>query len=168
MDLELNNQESTSFLFDIVLIPDMKYKLTSVNIPGVSIGTIDSFPTFVSNRIKIPGDDIDYDDLTITFIVDKDMNNYYYIFYWMKKLIEMTRVEEIDTTDIDPVIQELIKKEYSDAILFIYTGENLSRKIRYKNIFPYQLGEIQFSSTEQFRFSTCTATFKYENFDFMD
>jgi len=168
MDLQLNNQETTSFIFDIILIADIKYKLTEVNIPGISIGTIEEFPSFAENRIPFPGDTIDYDDLVITFIVDKDMNNYYYIFNWMKGLIQNTRIEEIDTVNTDPVVQNLIEKEYSDALLLIYTGDNLSRKIRYKNIFPYQLSEIAFTSTEEFRFSTCTASFKYENFDFMD
>lgn len=167
MDLELNNQETTNYIFEIVLIPDMRYKITSVNIPGTSIGIVDSYPSFVSNRIDFPGDSISFDDLNVTFIVDKKLNNYYYIFYWMKEIIKTNRLQEIDT-NLDPVIQELVKREFSDAILFIYTGERLDRKIRFKNIFPYQLGEISFSSTDEYKLSTCTVSFKYEEFDFED
>lgn len=167
MDLELNNQETTSYIFEIILIPDMRYKVTSVNIPGISMGIVDSYPAFVSSRIDFPGDTISFDDLNISFIVDKKLNNYYYIFYWMKEIVKTNRLQELDT-NLDPVIQELVKREFSDALLFIYTGDKLERKIRFKNIFPFQLGEINFASTEDYKLSTCNVSFKYEEFDFED
>lgn len=168
MTLELNNQETTNFIFDIVLIPDIKYKLTSVNIPALSIGTIDVYPHNQEDSIPFAGTSIDYDDLNITFIVDTKLQNYNYIFEWMKILIRENRIIEINTTTTDPILQELMKKNYSDAILFIYNGENLMKKIRYVNIFPFSLGEIQFSTNQSYNLSVCNVSFKYEHFVFMD
>lgn len=170
MELELNEQELTSFIFEISLIPDFKYKLTGVNIPAITIGTLEEYPVFSENRIPIPGTSFNYGDLPITFIVDKKMNNYYYIYAWMRMLIESTRFEDGHQTlyTTDPILQDLKEKEYSDAILFIYTGDKLDRKIRFQNIFPFQLGEIQLTSIENYKLSVCQCTFKYEKFDFMD
>jgi hypothetical protein len=170
MTLELNEQELTSFIFEINLIPDFKYKLTGVNIPSMTIGTLEEYPVFSENRIPIPGTSITYNDLNLTFIVDKKMNNYYYIYSWMRLLIEATRFEDEHQTlySTDPILQDLKEKEYSDALLFIYTGDKLDRKIRFKNIFPFQLSEIQLVSTESYKISTCQCVFKYESFDFID
>ena len=64
----------TQFELLVKKLPNTKYFATGVNIPSVTVGESIQ-PTPLGANIKLPGDKIAYGEMTITFIVDENMEN---------------------------------------------------------------------------------------------
>jgi hypothetical protein len=56
----------------------------SANIPGMTLG-IANQPTYLKD-IPTPGDKIEFDDFTIRFLVDENLENYMEIQNWIRGL----------------------------------------------------------------------------------
>ncbi len=71
----INNYLSpASFTISIDRMPNVEFFTQSVSIPGVS-GSPVEFATPLRTMYQ-PQDQLNYDDITISFIVDEQMNNY--------------------------------------------------------------------------------------------
>ena len=70
----LNQLNVVSFETNFLRMPSVSYFCQRVNIPGITLSnTIQSTPFA---NIPIEGDILEFEDLTIGFIVDEDMQNY--------------------------------------------------------------------------------------------
>ena len=69
------------FRFKCTKLPQVEFFCQSANIPGISLGS-GTQPTSLVD-VPIPGDKITYQDLSITFIVDENLNNYKEIHDWL-------------------------------------------------------------------------------------
>ena len=83
----------TQFELIVKKLPNTKYFATGVNIPSVNIGETLQ-PTRLGANIKLPGDKINYGELTITFIVDENMENWTEMFNWMEGITASTDTEK--------------------------------------------------------------------------
>jgi len=106
--------------------------------------------------VKAPSK-MDFDELSITFIVDEEMKNWLEIFNWMRS---STNVE--DYTEFSYPNTHL-----STANLIILNSKkNPKINVTFEGLFPRTLGSIDFSSAgldpEPFQ---CTATFSYRNYN---
>jgi hypothetical protein len=100
---------------------------------------------------------MDFDELSITFIVDEEMKNWLEIFNWMRS---STNVEDYSEFSY-PATQ------LSTANLIILNStKNPQINVTFEGLYPRSLGSIDFSSTimdpEPFQ---CTATFAYRNYN---
>ena len=66
--------DPTKFKFNILKLPKVEYFCTAANIPGISLGQANQ-PTPLKD-IPIPGDKLDYESLSIQFLVDENLENY--------------------------------------------------------------------------------------------
>ena len=59
---------------------------------------------------------------------------------------------------------------YSDATMNVLTSaQNTNFKIKYKDVFPVSLSDLQFDATDQdIQYFTAEATFKYTIYDITD
>ena len=73
-------------------LPNTKYFATGVNIPSVTVGESIQ-PTPLGANIKLP-DKIAYGEMTITFIVDENMENWTELFTWMEGITASTDTEK--------------------------------------------------------------------------
>ena len=78
---KLDYASPTQFKFNIIKLPKVEYFCTAVNVPGISLG-------FVSQQtpmkdIPLPGEKLTYQDLTMTFLVDENLQNYQEIHGWL-------------------------------------------------------------------------------------
>jgi len=106
--------------------------------------------------VKTPSK-MDFDELSITFIVDEEMKNWLEIFNWMRSC---TNVE--DYTEFSYPNTHL-----STANLIILNSKkNPQINVTFEGLYPRSLGSVDFSSTvmdpEPFQ---CTATFAYRNYN---
>ena len=74
----INQLNVVSFATNFLRMPGINYFCQRVNIPGISLAnTIQATPF---SNIPIEGDVLEYEDLSIAFIVDEDMTNYQQIY----------------------------------------------------------------------------------------
>ena len=84
---QIDNRNYMSPLgFKLILskTPKVDFLCQSANIPGISMGTAVQ-PSYLKD-IPVPGDKVLYEDLTIRFLVDENMENYLAIYKWMTGL----------------------------------------------------------------------------------
>ena len=78
---EFDYADPTKFKFSITKLPLVEFFTTQANIPGISLGE-SVFPT-PFKQIPLQGDELTFDNLEITFIVDEKLNNYRELHQWL-------------------------------------------------------------------------------------
>jgi hypothetical protein len=124
--------------------------VTSLNIPGFQIGVIERATTI--RTLKFPGDALNYNDLTVEFIVSENLEEWITIFQWMHDLRDST-IEKFNNTLV------------ADASLVLLTNKvNPNIVISFEDIFPFDLTEIplqlEITDPDPVR---VTASFKYQD-----
>ena len=155
-------------------LPHTKYFATGVNVPSVSVAEIQQ-PTNLGLNVKVPGDKLNLGEMTVTFIVDENMENWTELYTWMSQLTSSTDPEKFRTLvganrranepydgsgDYDAL--------YSDMTIVITTAaNNPNRYVRIQGAFPTSLGEIAMDTTVAggLSYVTCTASFQFTNFE---
>ena len=84
---QINNRNYLSPLgFKLIIskIPKVDFLCQSANIPSISMGT--AVQSTYLKDIAVPGDKPVYDDLTVRFIIDENMENYLSLNKWITGL----------------------------------------------------------------------------------
>jgi hypothetical protein len=71
----------TQFKFNIHQLPKVEFFCTAANVPAINLGEA-VFPT-PYKEIPVMGDTLTYDNLSISFIVDENLENYIEIHEWV-------------------------------------------------------------------------------------
>ena len=150
--------------FDFVLkrIPNLTFFVQSVNLPGLTLQSSTINTPAVS--LSIPGNQISFSTLNVSFIVDEEMRSWYEIYNWIYQLGNPKTSNKIGTLTGEPGSDTHI---YSDATLFIKSNSNNPQwKVTFHELYPTDLGEIQFSTVDGQEFVTSSATFNYTYYEF--
>jgi len=183
---KLDYAEPTKFRFSIIKLPKVEYFCTAANIPGITLGNA-SQPTPLKD-LPIPGDKLDYDNLTIQFLVDENLENYREIHGWLTGLgfpkdhsqfraLQGAGSDRYPTTTDTGLNSELgrIKKPtqddgglYSDATLFVLSSKNNANlEIRFRDIYPISLSGLDYNQQEtDIQYLTANVTFAYKIYEF--
>ncbi len=163
----------TQFELLVKKLPNTKYFATGVNIPAVSIGESIQ-PTRLGANIKVPGDKIQFGEITITFIVDENMENWTELYNWMEGITGSTDTEKYrllvgaNKRDGQPYdYSEDGDQLYSDMTIVVTTAaNNPNRYVRIQDAYPSSLGEITMDTTVSggITYVTCTASFQFTSF----
>ncbi len=133
-----NPLQTTGFAFSIKRLPNITFFGQGANVPGVTFGSID-YQTPMSITIPVPGDSIEYEDLTLKFIVDENVSDWLEIYNWMQAL---SRIKELN---LDPVDGQ--PATVSDATLLILTSaRNVNVKVFFRDLFPVNLTGLDFDA----------------------
>ena len=126
-----NLLQPTKYSVSFPEISDTIYFCQKVNLPGVQVSEL---PHVTPNLdLFVPGTKITNGSFDIEFLVNEDLTSWLYIHNWIKGI----------TTDMNyrsyPKVQ---------AILTIYSNQNNPKfRIKYNDIFPLNLGDIEFDTT---------------------
>jgi hypothetical protein len=182
---KLDYASPTQFKFNIVKLPKVEYFCTSVNIPGISINYVEQQTPL--KDIPHPGEKLKYSDLTMSFIVDENLENYQEIHGWLVGLGFPDSYADYDTliqagkdrfpTSKSSVSTELGKIRYpapsqgaafSDATLMVLTNKNNPVvEVRFKDVFPINLSNLNYSQqATDINYLTADVTFKYSIYNF--
>jgi len=174
----LDYSSPTQFRFLINQLPKVQYFTTEANIPGITLGE-GQFNTPLKD-IELLGDKLTYEDLTITFIVDENLENYIEMHTWLtgigfpkdrKQFSEFrgitsnmsvkTRGESNDIGDVRASTPELAMT--SDSVLTILTNKNNPVvECRFKDVFPTSLSGLTYSQNQtDVEYLTAEVNFKY-------
>ena len=158
-----NQPVNTSFLspigfkFQLNNFPEVNYFCQAATLPGISISAID-IPTPLKT-IAFAGDEVQFEELSIRFIVDENMKNWLSIYDWIVGL-------GFPTEEGQEKYKKL--KENSelttDATLTVLTG-NMNPQINFvfKECFPLSLSSISFDSGgSDIDYVTADVSFRYD------
>jgi hypothetical protein len=160
------------FKFILNRAPKVAFFSNSANIPGLTLG-IANQPSYLRD-IPQPGEKIEFEDFTLRFLVDEDLTNYTEISNWIRGLGFPESLEEIyELQTSNPNMNQPRKglmNLYSDGTLTVLTSsQNANFKIKFRDLFPYNLTTLQFDATEtDIQYFTAEVSFKYTMFNITD
>jgi hypothetical protein len=179
---KLDYTSPTQFRFLINQLPKVEYFTTEANIPGITLGEAEFKTRF--KAIPLMGDILTYEDLTITFIVDENLENYVEMHTWLtaigfpentkqfsdfrsatSNVAPNTRGESKDIGDVKASTPE--RAMYSDAMLTILTNKNNPVvECRFRDVFPTSLSGLTYSQNQtDVEYLTATVNFKYQIYE---
>ena len=149
----INLISPVGFRFNIEYIPQTNWFLTAVNLPGISLAEINQPTPFMPTQV--PGNDLTWEPLNITFLVDENLNNWREMYDWLNGLGFPNEYSEYK--------EQKDKQIYSDASLTILNSHmNAKYVILFKDLFPTSLSEVSFdSASADIEGIKATATFRY-------
>ena len=181
---KLDYLSPTQFKFNIHQLPKVEFFCTAANVPAINLGEA-VFPT-PYKEIPVMGDTLTYDNLSISFIVDENLENYIEIHEWLTAIgfpknrnqfssfrsstastPIATQGTSDDIGDVQPATSA--RGMFGDAILTILTNKNNPVvEVRFQDIYPVALGALDFTQTAtDVEYITVTADFSYKIYDFV-
>ena len=181
---ELDYADPTKFAFKIMKLPTVEFFITQANIPGVNLGEA-IFPTPLK-QIPTQGDELTFDNLEISFLVDEKLTNYRELHQWLvgigfPKARSQFSSFKSENSDAFPTNNQ-VKGEttstgvatgtqamYGDATLTVMTSKNNPiMEVRFSDLYPVSLSALQFDqqlTDTTYLTASCTFTYKlYEMF----
>tara|TARA_Y100001937_G_C6974812_1_gene265017 strand:+ start:54 stop:644 length:591 start_codon:yes stop_codon:yes gene_type:complete len=179
---EFDYADPTKFKFSITKLPLVEFFTTQANIPGISLGE-SVFPT-PFKQIPLQGDELTFDNLEITFIVDEKLNNYRELHQWLvgigfpkartqfssfKKEESQTfpTAESVKGEATKPGIASGVQAMFGDATLTVMTSKNNPvMEARFSDVYPVALSGLAFNQQEgDINYLTATCTFSYKLYE---
>ena len=176
----------TYFLFPLIwLVMQKIIKITEINLPGIELTSLTQNTTL--KQIPIPGNDLSYDPLSLTFMVDENFENYQEIHGWLVGLgyprdnsefrnlaqsgnDRFPNSSQSVSTEIGKVKYKAAQAggTYSDATLTTLTSKNNSQlEVRFRDIYPTKLSGLSFTQQAgDINYLTATVDFNYLVYDF--
>jgi len=171
------------FRFKIAKLPQVEFFIQTVNLPGISIGEA-TVPTPLYDY-PVPGDEISFQSLDISFLVDENLNNYKELHDWLSGLgfgkshqqfadMRATGTDRFPGTAAStaasgtatpgPLPEGSI---YSDATLTILNSKNIAKtEVRFQNVFPTSIGSLSYDvQAADVDYLKAQASFSYINYD---
>lgn len=149
---------NNKFEFVINRLPNVRFFVQSLNLPSISLLNTQVPNPYVT--AQIPGNQLSFEQLTITYMMDESMGGWQEIYDWITNLGNPEGLDKLGTLTQVPGRKNSVT---SDASLLIKTNaNNPAIRIEFKDLFPGELGGVQFSSTDTQEFLTSTITFLYD------
>lgn len=169
MPTNINPLSPNGFQFSITKLPEVSFFCQEVNLPDVSLPEASQGTPF--SDAKIPGDKLQYGELTVQFIIDEEMANYVAVHNWITALGFPKDKGQYRTwlEEHDMLSDSELQRGYSDAVLAILNNNNApSRSIRFVDLFPTNIGALNFLSTStDVQYLIGVATFSYTYYEFV-
>ena len=171
------------FRFKIAKLPQVEFFIQTVNLPGISMGT-GTVPTPLYDY-PVPGDEISFQSLDISFLVDENLNNYKELHDWISGL--GFGKSHQDFADLQATSEDMFPGSskgslvagveipaplseggiYSDATLTILNSKNIAKtEVRFQNVFPTSIGSLSYDvQASDIDYLKAQASFSYINYD---
>lgn len=157
-----NPLQATKFLLTFNRITATQYFCQEVNIPGVTLGTVDRVTPFLD--MYSPGTKLKYEDLDVTFMVDEELQSWKDMYNWFTSIADP---DGWQGRDHPRELQQ--NKHLSDATLTVLSAlNNPILRIQYTNCFPLTMSDIKFDTKMDANYIiTCRATFRYQSYKYL-
>lgn len=169
MDAELNQLNVSSFALEIHQIPIIKYTCQSVAFPGIELQAFDQPTPFTVS--PNPGDHIDNDALSFTFIVDEKLRNYLAIRHWIRMIGFPEKYDQFkslidgtsETPDFIPFLKGSKLNQFSDITITLLSNHKTPFiRARFLDCIPTGLSGFDMAVTNTAPEPiVATATFKF-------
>ena len=176
----LDYADPTKFKFQTTKLPRVEFNCIQANIPGITLTEINQ-PTRLM-PVRIPGNDMTFEDLTVTFIVDEDLTNYRSVHDWMAGLAQMDSDDKYralitDGGDRMPLSQQNNSQDagrvttatpdgaiFSDGKLIILSARNIPLvEITFRDTYPKSLSALEYNqNATDVEYLTASVTLGYK------
>tara|TARA_Y100001937_G_scaffold23042_1_gene32969 strand:- start:87 stop:665 length:579 start_codon:yes stop_codon:yes gene_type:complete len=178
----LDYASPTQFRMAINQLPKVEFFITACNLPGINLGEA-VFPTPLK-QIPIQGDELTFENLSISFLVDENLQNYKELHDWLigigfpqsrqqfKNFRSQTanrpgatRGNSQDIGDVQPATP--ISPMFSDGTLTILSNKNNPVvEVRFEELSPVALGALTFDQeATDVQYLKATADFNYKYYE---
>ena len=156
---EISTVGQNYFRFELARIPTVTYFTQEVNLPNIIQETQDQ-PTIFGIPVKRPIGAYRFENLTVSFLVDEKMTNWFEIYKWMRHL------GNIDTDDQNNQLP--FDSWMTTAYLYVTKGTyNDFNKVIFNQVFPVALSGLKFTTeSSSYIPQKATATFAYTYYSF--
>ena len=155
------------FKFSLSKYPKVDFFCNSARIPEITLGTVIQ-PNYLKD-IDVPGEKLEYGDLTLRFLVDEELKNYVAVHKWLtglgfpetpQQFIDQTTDREVRSNRVG---ERDFQEQFSDASLHILNSNYRDvAVVKFKDLFPTSLTSLDFDATEDdINYFTAEASFKY-------
>jgi len=157
---DVNYLYQTFFRLQIPMFPKLNYFCQRVTLPGFGTSSPIDRPTRFAS-LKIPETRVTFDNLEVTFLVDKNLENWREIQNWMKRIYLVKDHKSMLPNS---------KDHTTDAnLVLLNSAMNPNLRILFNNIFPVSLSGLEFdSSVTSMTPFTAVVTFAYDTYEFVD
>lgn len=142
--------------------PNLEFFLSQVEIPTITLANVVQPNPLVN--IHHPGDRLDFSDLSLTFRVDEDMQNYLEIYNWLMGLgfpetpTQYRQLVEKPATDEQGIMSD-------GSILVLTSNNNANVRFSFVDMFPTSLSSLNFNVSEtDLNYLEASVVFRYRNF----
>ena len=176
----LDYADPTKFKFQISKLPRVEFNSIQANIPGITLTELNQ-PTRLM-PVRIPGNDMTFEDLNVTFIVDEDLTNYRSVHDWMAGLAQMDSDDKYralitDGGDRMPLSQQNNSQDagrvtsatndgaiFSDAKLIILSAKNIPIiELSFEDTYPKALSALDYNqNATDIEYLQATVTLGYK------
>ena len=179
---ELDYADPTKFKFSITKLPKVEFFTTAANLPGINLGEA-VLPT-PFKQVPVMGDDLTFDNLEITFLVDEKLENYRELHQWLvgigfpksRTQFSSFKKEESSTFPTPTGVTgdsrntgtpSGVQAMFGDATLTVMTSKNNPvMEVRFSDLYPVALSGLAFNQQEtDVTYLTATATFTYKLYE---
>jgi len=179
---ELDYADPTKFKFSITKLPKVEFFTTAANLPGINLGEA-VLPT-PFKQVPVMGDDLTFDNLEITFLVDEKLENYRELHQWLvgigfpKSRTQFSSFKKDEATTFptptgvtgdsrNTGTPSGVQAMFGDATLTIMTSKNNPViEVRFSDLYPVALSGLAFNQQEtDVTYLTATATFTYKLYE---
>ena len=160
------------FKFSLKRAPGVAFFCNQANIPSIDLGIAEQ-PTWLKN-IDVPGDKIQFGDLTLRFLVDEDLVNYMELQRWIRGLGYPEDMDEFRKLEGEAVLPNNFGQAgdniYSDGTLQILSSNLVPQfQVVFTDLFPYTLSTVTFDATDSdIEYFTADVSFKYTIYNLTD
>ena len=160
------------FKFSLKRAPGVAFFCNQANIPSMDLGIAEQ-PSYLRN-IPVPGDKIQFGDLTLRFLVDEDLVNYMELQRWIRGLGYPESMDEFRKLEGETVMPTNFGQAgddiYSDGTLQILSSNLVPQfQVVFNDLFPYSLSTVTFDATDtDIEYFTADVSFKYTIYNLTD
>jgi len=156
-----NYLSNVGFNFTLARFPKVDFFSNTANLPGLTLGTVNA-PNYLK-ELPLAGDRLVFEDLTLQFIVDEQLENYLAVHNWMRGLGFPNSIQDFKDLVTDENGVQDMDRQYSDGTLVVLNNQfNSIARVKFNGLFPYTLSGLQFDATNtDYQNITATVTFKY-------
>ena len=164
------------FKFVIGKLRGVEFFCQSASVPQISMGAPIQGTRF--NKIPHPGDELQYEDLYVRFLVDENMKNWYQVHDWMREITTPYSSKEFgysrgSVRSINSEFQTNWQGEWdnqwrSDCSLFILSSNYKPvAEFIFRDAFPVSLTTLNFDSgVNDVNYFTAECVLKYNYYDY--
>ena len=161
------------FKFALKRSPAVAFFCNEANIPSMDLGVAEQ-PTYLKN-IPVPGDKIQFGDLSLRFLVDEDLKNFMEIQNWirglgfpesLKEFVDLENEAEMASNFGNNAGHDI----YSDGTLQVLSSNLVPKfQVVFSDLFPYSLSTVTFDATDtDIEYFTADVSFKYTLYQITD
>ena len=164
------------FQFTIDRMRGVDFFCQSANIPAMQLGSADTGTRL--NKLRNPGDEMQYEDLFLRFLVDENMKNWYQVANWMREISTPYSTTEFryNRGNIPSVNKREAGVDYATAnnqwrcdcsLLILSSNYRVVSEVVFRDAWPTSLSTLNFdASSSDINYFTAEVGLRYNYYDY--